>query len=604
MPAPMWTVHLPPALSSDDSQAITTKRDPSHLVKLSPDSDVNESGTEIQDDLDHPEFDEDGKWPRRLLHVPTMTSHPWQPQNSYAGISNPEYSILSYTWGRWRIRDVHSQVEALNVKGVPWQIPKVCPNHFTAQQFERILHIIVEESTKSHTGGKATPFVWVDVACIPQWQHSLVADNEVGRQARIFRGAREAYVWLTTVDPEELCSLFSDNEDSPPRNSAGDLTTFCYLLEDPWFGSMWTLQESFIQQAAYIVTNRGLCTIPGKRRPIDLFLTRGVAVDILEQRQYDRSQEAEQLSRFREAWFRTGLQGPLSASPMQVLACAQFRTSEFELDRVYGIMQVFGDEFKVGKARAAKPQQPNKQSFDLQELEDELGILILGKFPSTSQLFQHDMPPLVGRAWRICGRASVPRQLGFASGSFNDGLSMLNKEVFFPQPHCELSTIKCASTTWATFRGKVCRFGDLVSCSRSAQFTPIWSEFHIYIDAGNNLATTVDADVDAVIEAFGADSLMVLLLSARTTLEVGRTVNLDGLLLVRPGLQAQDIHRSRRGWHPNMTHTGLQTWARIGVCQTEWYEERSPDGRFMSDLETDTLLGTSTEWLYQEGTWG
>lgn len=603
MPAPTWTVH-PPQVLSDDSQAIVKERDASRLTESRPASHVNERATGIQDDLDHPDFDEDDKWPRRLLHVPTMTSHKWRPQNSYAGISNPEYSIVSYTWGRWRIRDVHSQVEALNVKGVPWQVPKVNPNHFTAEQFERILHVIVGQSAKNYTGGKATPFVWVDVACIPQWQHSVIADSEVGRQARIFRGAREAYVWLTTADPDGLCSLFSDNQDISPRNSASDLVSFCHLLKDPWFGSMWTLQESFIQQAAFILTNKGICTNPGRRRPIDLFLTRGFAVDLLERRQYDRTKVTEELSMFREAWFRTGLQGPLSASPMQVLACAQFRTSEFELDRVYGIMQVFGDEFKVGKARAAKTKVPTKQSFELEELEDELGILILEKFPSTSQLFQHDMPPLVGRGWRICGRASVPRQLGFASGSFNDGLSMLNKEVFFPKPDCELSTIKCDSTTWATFRGKMCQFSDLVSCSRSTRFNPIWSEFHVYVDDGNHIATTDGADVDTVIEAFGADSLMVLLLSARTTLEVGRTVNLDGLLLVRPGLQALNIHQSRRGWHPDMITTGLQAWARIGVCQTEWYEERSAEGRFMSTLETETLLGTSTEWVYQEGTWG
>ncbi|KAL4908407.1 hypothetical protein BDW74DRAFT_175089 [Aspergillus multicolor] len=56
-------------------------------------------------DNDHPEFDNDDIWPRRLLHVSTMTSHKWQPGSRYNGQREPRYNAISYTWGRWRLDD-------------------------------------------------------------------------------------------------------------------------------------------------------------------------------------------------------------------------------------------------------------------------------------------------------------------------------------------------------------------------------------------------------------------------------------------------------------------------------------------------------------------
>lgn len=59
--------------------------------------------------------DEDalGDWPRRLLHVPTMTSFEWAPGNYYGSTQEPSYNATSYTWGRWaaRRRDAGSKAD-------------------------------------------------------------------------------------------------------------------------------------------------------------------------------------------------------------------------------------------------------------------------------------------------------------------------------------------------------------------------------------------------------------------------------------------------------------------------------------------------------------
>ena len=70
-------------------------------------------------------IDELGEWPRRLLHVSSMTSYEWQPGNVYRGCKELKYLAISYTWGRWKLRDGQKPKvkTALQIDGVPWQNP-------------------------------------------------------------------------------------------------------------------------------------------------------------------------------------------------------------------------------------------------------------------------------------------------------------------------------------------------------------------------------------------------------------------------------------------------------------------------------------------------
>lgn len=95
---------------------------------------------------------------------------------------------------------------------------------------------------------------------------------------------------------------------------------------------------------------------------------------------------------------------------MELLASAAHRTCSFEHERVYGIMQAFGDEFVVGKAREPV-KSAGRSIFTLSELEDELAALVMDRYPVISQMFVDEEAPLLGRAWRICGRASLPNEL-------------------------------------------------------------------------------------------------------------------------------------------------------------------------------------------------
>lgn len=53
-------------------------------------------------------------WPRRLLHVPSMTSVEREGEDMYMGVEKPQYNIISYTWGRFEVSEGPSlQVKTL-----------------------------------------------------------------------------------------------------------------------------------------------------------------------------------------------------------------------------------------------------------------------------------------------------------------------------------------------------------------------------------------------------------------------------------------------------------------------------------------------------------
>jgi hypothetical protein len=73
-----------------------------------------------------------GPWPRRLLHVPSMTSFEWGPGNVYGCHQTPAYYAITYTWGRWRLKEGNfPHINAIDIHGVSWDIPRVNPERFT-----------------------------------------------------------------------------------------------------------------------------------------------------------------------------------------------------------------------------------------------------------------------------------------------------------------------------------------------------------------------------------------------------------------------------------------------------------------------------------------
>ncbi|KAI2775676.1 heterokaryon incompatibility protein-domain-containing protein [Daldinia loculata] len=453
---------------------------------------------------DHPNFDNDSTWPRRLLHVPSMTSCKWAPGNSYGGKRNPSYIAVSYTWGRFQLRspDEKPHVGALPIRGVPWTIPRVDPDvHFTVDEFQHIIYEMMKtaerhyefDHMKSPRALQKTPASWLvrpllrwlekhrmiyeflrlDIACIDQ-RAGPIQMAEIGRQARIFQNAKYSYVWLSHLSHHKIGSLLDDLSraitglqaepfHSELRYDADDwilLATQAIrsFTDDPWFKSLWTLQEGYLCNHSIILSREGRVSCD-----LSKIVVRTFSLNYLFQLTYHIISWSERtttpsddpkLSQLMDLVHRTGLAALFCNNPMGLLGVSYNRNPTNELDRVYGIMQTLGTNFRVGTNSSHR--------YTLRELEDEFGDSILRTYPVLSQMHVHIQAPAIGAGWRVQGNSRIPWMVerGDMFG-WNDGNRVdVNIEIS-PRALCNLSTKKIGDTLWAQISGKACSFEAL-----------------------------------------------------------------------------------------------------------------------------------------------
>ncbi|RDW66839.1 hypothetical protein BP5796_09588 [Coleophoma crateriformis] len=460
-------------------------------------------------DSDHADFDNNSKWPRRLLYVPSMTSYKWQPGNVYGGRKEPSYIALSYTWGRFQLGEKEfPQLQPLQIHGVPWEIPRINPEtHFSVDEFETIIRgtmktadrvYVFDEWKKERirTKGLATrvkrqiggfierwrweyEFLWLDIACIDQRKTSIQM-AEIGRQARIFQNAKHAYAWLSTLVHTDLGILLSDLEmavsglqqeqynqqrsgfDSRPWISKA-LQVLSDLTADPWFTSLWTLQEAFQCNHAIILSRDGKVScdasliVPRSWTLNQLFK---LVNDLVMWTERTTSSRAEpEHTQLLTCIHETGLAALWYNNPMGLLGIANHRKCTKEEDRVYGIMQVFGSDVKVGKA---KDKVDHQRTYSLPELEDELGDAILTLYPILSQMHVYLAAPALGKGWCVRGNSAVPSivERGDMFG-WNCGTRIETNIPIAAHSSCKLSTREMDGQVWGYLSGKACDFRAL-----------------------------------------------------------------------------------------------------------------------------------------------
>lgn len=381
-----------------------------------------------------------GRWPRRLLHVPTMTSYCWQPGHIYGTFMAPRYNAITYSWGRYMLPtpDLLPHVRPLDIKGVEWNIPRVNPEHFSQDEFMTVIKKIMQpissaEASSRNTEPSHVEFLWLDIACIDQRAHSPDGAAEIGRQGDIFRGANRVFPWLTTISGTGLVDLLSNiSMPNPaafeyysniqlPRPLSVIQDSLDILTKYHWYSSLWTLQEAFLRQDTLFIARDGLVaqeahpsssewasqewpaleqkvvlTFPFSVERLDwicLNLGLFIRADVSDPGS-DVTEAA--LQRHRELKKRIGIgSGWEKSSPMLAFTASAHRTTSNEPDRIYGIQQVFG--FRLGATAVGAPQR----AFTRDDLEIELAKDIIAKFPLTSQLFVTESQREFGHNWRI-----------------------------------------------------------------------------------------------------------------------------------------------------------------------------------------------------------
>ncbi|KAM0255957.1 hypothetical protein ACHAPA_012335 [Fusarium lateritium] len=445
-------------------------------------------------------------WPRRLLHVASMTCYPWSPGNKYGSYKEPYYNAISYTWGRFRYKDhqpEYATTRPLDVKGVTWPLPRVRPTHFTAEEMTQL----IKAATCPEDEEYVVEFIWLDVVCIDQTKpHTQEYYSEVGRQGRIFQGASEVVVWLTTINSGQMIQWWkkmshiktplkavlvgSDDDYDVDEWLRTVLAEFQDLRKDPWFTSLWTLQEAFLSPYSVIFLRDGLSffrcvddvssggylshliTIcqkmysfldqfkrsASRKATFDQTLFNAVKTEIEAFGFLEGFSEGTSVLRSLELGFDTN--STWMGNPLMLLQASHRRSCYEQTDRVRGIMQVFG--LQLGES--APDATPGK-TYSLSELKDQLACELLRLYPISSQLCIQDRSCPPREAWRVNSSMTMMRfsELLWRQMIKPDGTSVDEQELVAESYGATLEAVEFENVLMAGFQGSFTKMDTFFS---------------------------------------------------------------------------------------------------------------------------------------------
>jgi hypothetical protein len=337
-------------------------------------------------------------WPQRLLRIKDWTSYQVRRTGDdvyYAETDkNPEYAILSYTWGRYRADGGFGSAslpaaEAIDILGTSWSIPKIAPvRGFGRDVFKAVIK----------AAAQSLDYIWLDVACIDQQTDT---DKQIGQQVSIFHRASSASIWLHQQRQEDGGKIADAvkamvheiaNPDHRAQRDTPDeslrqerlRTEFMVnqLLYDPWFSSLWTLQESFLRKDATILARDGGETFV-LWKGIEVKLSLQVLLEIC--KAYLELDDPPGNFHILQPIKEAGLDRIGSGNALVLLSAARQRTAIKMNDRILGIQQIFGVDVSEFADRP------------LAEMEQELSLAINVRCPAMSQAFLHPSPVPQGR---------------------------------------------------------------------------------------------------------------------------------------------------------------------------------------------------------------
>ncbi|KAK8103576.1 uncharacterized protein PG998_010609 [Apiospora kogelbergensis] len=509
-----------------------------------------------------------GDWPRRLLHVPSMTSLPWRPGNMYGQFDSPRYNVVSYTWGRFRLdlaREHSNSKQGLPIQGVEWPIPPIDPEHFT----EGELAVVLQRMAEAYS----VDFVWIDVACIDQRRGSKEGYLEVGRQAAIFRGARQIFIWWTKFTGDRSRALW---------NRILEGTTYVEELI--------TRPPSSLSQEELELSFSNFKELDDN---ITIFFIRSMVFLPMDPPGSLPGQHSPTVQ-------RRALPELTQQNKLGLYAAAGRRTASEPLDCIYGIQQIF--EYRVGATRVNT--DPN-QDWTLENLEEELAREMIADCLVRTQMHIFQQPMSYGKRWHISQSSYVPVPLA--------GMGHMYTELW----ECPilsqytLEVRKFGDVALVRFWGRMCEYTRL----HASWMKPVKAHgngfcyFRVMLDAisiedaaksGEPLEyRTVGRMRDTwrglgqnklsawLANTYSLSQLMVLRLGARE--EPGQLGTLEpreivGLILLRGGPQE-----------------GLTYWHRIGFCHWVHGDE------FADWQDTKNFLAArddSPGWVQETGVFG
>ncbi|KAF2252745.1 hypothetical protein BU26DRAFT_560101 [Trematosphaeria pertusa] len=449
-------------------------------------------------------------------------------------------------------------------------------------------------------------FIWLDIACIDQRESEPRSAAEVGRQAAIFKGAQTVFIWMTTMPSDRSEHDFgnidwlwlepSQHTEETLPNVITAMLGFLDVLCDPWFSSLWTLQEAYLRPDAYILSQPGRLIVYDVYGDETILALRDILVYGVNCEGFCNQRIALQpgvsiWTQIRDRINERGLIALRARNSMALLGAATLRNASVSVDRVYGIQQVFG--FRLGNSSLRS--EPN-QTFTLQELEDQLGenLLITEPFLSQSHVFLRAVP--LRDCWKMNARSVVPTKLLKLNSNRSRNYS---PPCSFWVDHCRpgphpvhwkgptISLKRLADAFhWMVTNSEVAFLADDIDRARQHHldvFPDITEEFHTSPEAQHEYlpkygpipqGERTAQFIEWLLQTYSPRSVEVLLLGVE--LEHGRDQNYAlGLIFVEhePGI-----------------------WGRVGLCQ--WWMLR------VRSAKRGLFEGEGPEWAAGEGVFG
>ena len=239
---------------------------------------------------------------------------------------------------------------------------------------------------------------------------------------------------------------------------------------DPWFTSLWTLQEAFLCPHAYLLPREA--TTPVHTLADLCRWCETIHKACMNTRMFEKISQglptAEKLILREKYMFEVelmitdrSLTALASRNPMALYGAASYRKTRNELDRVYGIEQVFG--LRLG---TSAPGSSNQGIHPL-ILENELGTKILETYPVLGQMHVFTEPIEWGRGWKISGSSRIP-DLGL-------GTNLASLQF---TPTYRLATERAGHMRWGFFDGRICSFERMRKAWVTVSSSPQWVHNH------------------------------------------------------------------------------------------------------------------------------
>ena len=230
---------------------------------------------------------------------------------------------------------------------------------------------------------------------------------------------------------------------------------FKELFQDPWFTSLWTLQEAFLCQNAHLLSRNAMpisiAPLDGLRpliRLCDDLSNYCTKADTPDTPHVPGSPWDVALRDLHKTLHSRGLPALASNNPLAAYCAAASRQATDQSDYVYGVQQVF--HYRLGKTQEGSN---TTQKLSRRHLESQFGARLIEDWPVLSQMHVFTVPARLGTGWHPSLDSRIP------SGP---GWSRLTSTWWWKlECLCDIRATSADEGAVGAFRGRVCQYAAM-----------------------------------------------------------------------------------------------------------------------------------------------